>query len=213
MDSVVYFLDIFGTVVFAVTGALRAVRYRFDFFGVVVLACVVGVGGGLLRDAAIGATPAAALKDEVYLLACVATGIAVFFASRWIDERWNLVQFLDAIGLGVFTALGANKAAVFDLPAAGVVLSGVVTAIGGGMIRDVLTLTVPAVLKSDFYATASLIGGILYCVLRHFEVEFIPAFFGVMLTVTGIRLLAIHLKIQLPAARFYHGGRDGGASK
>lgn len=202
LDQVIYALDLFGTVIFAVTGALRAIRYRFDFFGVVVLACVVGVGGGLMRDAAIGATPAAALVDGAYLLVCVATGVVLFFAAPLLAARWNLIQICDAVGLGVFTILGANKGAAYGLSDVGIVIAGVVTAIGGGIVRDVLTLTVPAVLKSDFYATASLIGGVLYCVLHHWGVSFAWAFFPVMFAVTGIRLAAIHWKVQLPVAKF-----------
>lgn len=152
METVIYALDLFGTVIFAITGALRAIRYHFDFFGVVVLACVVGVGGGMLRDAVIGATPAVALVDKWYLLACIFSGITIFFAAPLVAERWNLVQILDAIGLGVFTVIGANKGALHQLSDVGIVLTGVVTAIGGGVIRDLLTLTIPAVLKSDFYA-------------------------------------------------------------
>jgi len=202
MHSVIYALDILGTIIFAVTGAVRAIRYRFDFFGIVVLACVVGVGGGIMRDAAIGATPAIALMDKNYLLACVLTGIVIFFSAPLLAAHWNIIQILDAFGLGVFTIIGAHKGDAYGLSTAGVVLSGVVTAIGGGIIRDVLTLTIPAVLKSDFYATASRIGGILYCVLRYYEVPFATAFFPVMITVTGFRQAAIHWDVQLPQARF-----------
>lgn len=201
MESLLIFiLDLFGTAVFAVTGAVKGVRHKLDIFGVTVLACCVGVGGGMVRDCIIGAAPVAALRNEQYILICIATGIAVFYTAKYWMRFRNIIQFGDAVGLGVFTALGAQKGFACDLSFTGIVLCGVFTAIGGGIIRDVLVGTVPAVLKSDFYATASLIGGILFCLLLPLKLPFFPMFLIIAGTVTGIRLLAIHFRIQLPAA-------------
>lgn len=201
MESLLIFiLDLFGTAVFAVTGAVKGVRHKLDIFGVTVLACCVGVGGGMVRDCIIGAAPVAALRNEQYILICIATGIAVFYTAKYWMRYRDIIQFGDAVGLGVFTALGAQKGFVCDLSFTGIVLCGVFTAIGGGIIRDVLVGTVPAVLKSDFYATASLIGGILFCLLLPLKLPFFPMFLIIAGTVTGIRLLAIHFRIQLPAA-------------
>ncbi len=201
MESLLIFiLDLFGTAVFAVTGAVKGVRHKLDIFGVTVLACCVGVGGGMVRDCIIGAAPVAALRNEQYILICIATGIAVFYTAKYWMRFRNIIQFGDAVGLGVFTALGAQKGFACELSFTGIVLCGVFTAIGGGIIRDVLVGTVPAVLKSDFYATASLIGGILFCLLLPLKLPFFPMFLIIAGTVTGIRLLAIHFRIQLPAA-------------
>lgn len=201
MESLLIFiLDLFGTAVFAVTGAVKGVRHKLDIFGVTVLACCVGVGGGMVRDCIIGAVPVAALRNEQYILICIATGIAVFYTAKYWMRFRNIIQFGDAVGLGVFTALGAQKGFACNLSFTGIVLCGVFTAIGGGIIRDVLVGTVPAVLKSDFYATASLIGGILFCLLLPLKLPFFPMFLIIAGTVTGIRLLAIHFRIQLPAA-------------
>ncbi|MGN0872108.1 MAG: trimeric intracellular cation channel family protein [Victivallales bacterium] len=201
MESLLIFiLDLFGTAVFAVTGAVKGVRHKLDIFGVTVLACCVGVGGGMVRDCIIGAAPVAALRNEQYILICIATGIAVFYTAKYWMRFRNIIQFGDAVGLGVFTALGAQKGFACNLSFTGIVLCGVFTAIGGGIIRDVLVGTVPAVLKSDFYATASLIGGILFCLLLPLKPPFFPMFLIIAGTVTGIRLLAIHFRIQLPAA-------------
>lgn len=201
MESLLIFiLDLFGTAVFAVTGAVKGVRHKLDIFGVTVLACCVGVGGGMVRDCIIGAVPVAALRNEQYILICIATGIAVFYTAKYWMRFRNIIQFGDAVGLGVFTALGAQKGFACNLSFTGIVLCGVFTAIGGGIIRDVLVGTVPAVLKSDFYATASLIGGILFCLLLPLKPPFFPMFLIIAGTVTGIRLLAIHFRIQLPAA-------------
>jgi uncharacterized membrane protein YeiH len=110
------------------------------------------------------------------------------------------VKICDAVGLGVFTVLGAAKGFAYDLGFVGIVLCGVSTAIGGGMIRDVLTNRVPVVLKSDFYATAALLGGIVYYLIIPLKMPFLAEFFIVAGLVTTIRLLAIHFKIRLPAA-------------
>lgn len=197
---IILILDLFGTAVFAVTGAVQGIRHQLDVFGVTVLACCVGVGGGMVRDCIIGSVPVAALQHQYYILICIAVGLIAFATARyWIRQR-NIIKIFDAVGLGVFTALGAEKGEVFGLSFTGIVLCGVFTAIGGGMIRDVLTGKIPVVLKSDFYATAALIGGVVYYFFIGMDVPFFVRFLAVALLVTSIRMLAIHFHIQLPAA-------------
>ena len=101
-------LDIFGTFVFAVSGAFRAVKYELDILGVLVLSVATGVGGGIVRDVMLGATPPAALQNELYLLVCVLGGLIVFIGARGIAQRWDWVRGADAIGLGVFAAPSGN---------------------------------------------------------------------------------------------------------
>ncbi|MBO5765533.1 MAG: trimeric intracellular cation channel family protein [Lentisphaeria bacterium] len=197
---IILLLDLFGTAVFAVTGAVQGVRRNLDIFGVTVLACCVGVGGGMIRDCITGTLPAAALCNQHYIIICIATGLITFASARyWIRKR-NIIKICDAIGLGVFAALGAEKGAACGLNLTGVVLCGVFTAIGGGMIRDVLTVKIPVVLKSDFYATAALIGAVIYYILVKFDISFFLRFSAVALLVTTIRMLAIIYKLRLPAA-------------
>ncbi len=196
-----YALDLIGTVVFAVTGAVRGVKLHLDLLGVVVFACTVGVGGGMMRDTIIGAVPVAVLQNETYLIACIATGLLVFFYARFFQAEHRLIMYLDAVGLGVFTALGAAKGAAYGLDFIGIVLTSVFTSVGGGVIRDVMARQIPVVLTSDFYATASLIGGCLYCVLGELNLPLFWLFVPVMLTVTGIRIAAILLKVRLPVAK------------
>lgn len=155
----IYVLDIFGTFVFAVSGAFKAARHELDILGVLVLAIATGVGGGVIRDITLGCTPPAAFLDEIYLLACVAGGLVVFVAARKIAPRWDCVMLADAVGLSVFAAIGAAKAQMFDLGAIGIIMMAAITATGGGLIRDVLVREIPAVLRADFYATAALLGG------------------------------------------------------
>ena len=204
MDTASYVilaLDLFGTMVFAVTGAVKAIEKRLDLLGVLVLACAVGAGGGMVRDCLIGAVPVAALTHEIYLLICILSGIAVFFFYRKISETQNIIRYADAVGLGVFTAIGAAKALEYNLDFTGVVLSGVLTAIGGGVIRDIMVCSVPTVLKSDFYATAALFGGILYLILVRFDFSVFTIFLCVTCFVTTLRLLAYRYKVQLPRSR------------
>lgn len=198
--TIILLLDLFGTAVFAATGAVKGVRCKLDVFGVTVLACCVGVGGGMIRDSILGATPAAALQHWTYLCVCIGIGLVIFLSARYWMHLRNLIQICDAVGLGVFTAIGAAKGIQYNVSFIGVILCGVFTAIGGGMIRDVLAGEIPVVLRSDFYATASLIGGIIYYALQIAGVNWFINFVITSLLVILIRLLAIRYHVQLPQA-------------
>ena len=143
-----------------------------------------------------------ALKNEYYLLLCIMSGILIFATAKYWMRLRNIIQIGDAFGLGVFTFLGAQKAFEAGLGCTGIILSGVVTAIGGGIIRDVLAGTVPVVLKSDFYATASMLGGALFCIMVKNDLPPACLFPTVAGVVIALRLLALHYKIQLPAAGY-----------
>ncbi|NNE71248.1 MAG: trimeric intracellular cation channel family protein [Rhodothermales bacterium] len=158
----IYLLDLIGTLVFAVSGALQANRHQLDFLGFMVLAVSTGVGGGVIRDMMLGATPPAVFQDELYLIVCVVGGVLVFRAAPPIARRWNRVMVADAIGLGVFAAIGAAKGHAFGLGPIGVMFMAALTATGGGVVRDLLVREVPAIIKGGFYATAALIGGLVY---------------------------------------------------
>ncbi len=202
-DAIILGLDLFGTAIFAITGALRGFRSRLDFLGVIVLACAVGVGGGIIRDATIGATPVAAFQDSRYLIICAVMGAITFYVAPRLGDRWNVIPVLDAVGLGVFTAIGCEKA--YNIPecrGVAIVLCGVITAVGGGVIRDVLAMRVPAVLRSDFYATAAVIGGLIFVGLTRLcpGVDFYGRFAIVSTLVLLIRLIAMKFKFRLPEA-------------
>lgn len=201
-DQVIHIFDLFGTAVFAVTGALCGVHNRLDLLGVVVFGCTVGVGGGILRDAIIGDVPVAALQDKSYLLICIAAALLVFFIARYLSNLKKIIAVCDAVGLGVFTAIGAAKGAAFELNTIGIILCGVLTAVGGGILRDVMSKSIPVVLTSDFYATASLLGGGVFCLLSRFsELSAFTIFLIVFAFVTSIRLAAMYFKLHLPIAQ------------
>ena len=146
MDLILVILDLVGTFVFALSGALVGVRHRLDLFGVLVLSFVAANGGGVMRDTMIGATPPAALQDWRYVAISIAAGLLTFWRAGAI-ERWrNPVQSLDAVGLGVFAVAGALKAQGFGLVPVGAMLLGMLTGIGGGLLRDLLVAQVPTVL-------------------------------------------------------------------
>lgn len=201
-SQVIHSFDLFGTAVFAVTGALCGVHHRLDLLGVVVFGCTVGVGGGILRDTIIGAVPVAALKDISYLVICIASALTVFWLARYLSNLHRIIAFCDAVGLGVFTAIGAAKGYAYELNTIGVILCGVLTAVGGGILRDVMSKSIPVVLTSDFYATASLLGGGLFCLLKKFtDLGEFTLFIIVFAFVASIRIAAMHYKLQLPVAR------------
>jgi len=199
-NNIVLILDLFGTAIFAATGAIKGVRKRLDIFGVTVLACCVGVGGGITRDAILGAVPAAALQHWTYLGVCIAVALIAFFTAHFWMRLRNIIQLCDAVGLGVFTAIGCSKGLSYEVSFIGVLLCGVITAIGGGMIRDVLVREVPVVLRSDFYATASLLGGFVYFCLTLVNTPWFLNFAITSAFVFSLRFLAIHYKFRLPEA-------------
>ncbi len=203
-STIILLLDLFGTAVFAATGAVKGVRCRLDIFGVTVLACCVGVGGGIIRDTIIGATPAAAFQHWTYLCVCISIGLVIFVTAKYWMHLRNLIQIGDAIGLGVFTAIGAGKGIMYEVSFIGVILCGVFTAVGGGMIRDVLVREIPVVLRSDFYATASLLGGVLYYFMHLAGLNWFADFLLTAGAVIFIRMLAIQYRLRLPQP---HAGR------
>jgi uncharacterized membrane protein YeiH len=164
--TVLVVLDLVGIFVFAITGALVAVRKELDVFAVLVLAGVTGLGGGFVRDVLIGAVPPAALADWRYLLVPVAAGLVTFFFHPALGRAERVVNVLDAAGLALFCVTGALKASAFGLGPVPAALMGMVTGIGGGMVRDVLTGRVPLVFRGELYATPALVGAFI-AVLGH----------------------------------------------
>ena len=151
-------LDLVGIFVFALSGGLVAVRKELDIFGVLVLAGITGLGGGFLRDLLIGAVPPASLADWRYLLVPVAAGLVTFWFHPALGRRERLVTVFDAAGLGLFCVTGALKALSFGLGPVPSALMGMLTGIGGGILRDLLAGRVPVVLRGELYATPALVG-------------------------------------------------------
>lgn len=158
MPATLVILDLVGIFVFALTGALVGVRKDLDIFGVLVLAGTTGLGGGFLRDVLIDATPPAALADWRYLIVPVVAGCLTFAYHPALARRERSITVLDACGLAVFCVAGAIKALDYGLGPVPATLMGMVTGIGGGMLRDVLAGRVPVVFRGELYATPALCG-------------------------------------------------------
>jgi uncharacterized membrane protein YeiH len=159
--TVLVVLDLVGIFVFAITGALVGVRKELDVFAVLVLAGTAGLGGGFLRDVLIGATPPATLADWRYLLVPAVAGLVTFFFHPSLGRKERVINVLDAAGLALFCVTGALKALAFGLGPVPAALMGMLTGIGGGMLRDVLTGRVPLVFRGELYATPALVGALI----------------------------------------------------
>ncbi|MGJ3509241.1 trimeric intracellular cation channel family protein [Enemella sp. A6] len=198
---VVLILDLLGVFAFALSGALVGVRKEFDIFGVLVLAGATGLGGGILRDVMIGAVPPAALSDWWYLLVPIIAGLITFVFHRIVDRLEPWVLFFDALGLGLFCAVGTIKALGHDLALLPAVLMGVVTAAGGGMVRDLLAHRVPIVFRGELYAIPALAGAVVTGVGVQTGLDtFASAALGLMVAITW-RLLALRRGWTAPVAR------------
>lgn len=197
----IHALDLIGTFAFAISGAFRAVKYELDVLGVMVLAVATGVGGGMIRDLLLGHAPPAALQNEVYLLICVCGALVVFLAAPKIAVRWDFVMLADAVGLGVFTAIGAAQAESSGAGIFTVMIMAGLTACGGGVIRDLLVREIPAILTSDFYATASLIGGASFLVLRPLGWTSDARLAVALMVTLCLRLIAMRYGISLPRVK------------
>lgn len=194
-------LDLAGIFVFAISGGLVAVRKELDLFGVVVLAGATGLGGGFLRDVLIGATPPAALADWRYLLVPVAAGLLTFFFHPAVGRAERQVAVFDAFGLSLFCVTGAIKADGYGLGLLPAALMGMVTGIGGGMVRDLLTDRVPVVFRGELYATPALAGALIAVVAARQELPVVVSAVlggGVCLV---WRLLAMRRNWQAPRPR------------
>lgn len=198
----IYVLDLFGTMAFAVTGAFKAIEHKSDIVGIIILATITGVAGGTIRDIVLGKFPPNSLLDPSYVAITVATGIVIFFLYSHLKKHWNVFLKFDAIGLGVFTIIGATFAYnIFGLNYLAMVLAGMLTAIGGGILRDVFVNEVPIVFVKELYASASFVGASIFFGLLAVGAEFYVATIAGIVITTGLRLVAMKYNWNLPKVR------------
>lgn len=196
--SFIYALDLIGTFVFAVSGTLTANKQKFDVFGVFVIALVTAVGGGTLRDILIGSQPVGWMRDLNYLIviSCGCIGGIIFKSS--IQHLRRTMFLFDTIGIGLFTILGLQKTLDLNISPVIAVLMGSVSAVFGGVIRDVLCNEVPLIFRKEIYATACIFGACLFLLLEHFAV---PENVNMLITIFAIiilRTLAVRYHWSLP---------------
>lgn len=199
--SLLYFLDLTGTIAFAASGAWIAVKKEMDLFGVVVLGMVTAIGGGTIRDLLLGDLPPFCLQNEIYLWLPIATALLVFSLHRYLPKLMQPLLYLDAIGLGTFVVIGTSKALLFETGPIGAVLMGILTGTAGGVIRDVLANEVPLILRKEIYASACMFGGILLVVLHHLQAPQQITLLAAAGSVILIRILAVHFNWSLPKAQ------------
>ena len=197
----IYFLDLFGTVAFAITGAFKAIEKKFDIIGILVLATITGVAGGTIRDVILGRVPNSIL-DPTYVIVTIASGLVIFLLYSRLKKHWNLFLKFDAIGLGVFTIIGATFAYnIFGLNFLAILLAGVLTAAGGGILRDIFVNQVPIVFVKEFYLSASFIGIVVFSVILYFTNELYYATIAGIALTSSLRLIAMKYNWNLPKVK------------
>lgn len=197
--NLIQFLDLFGTMAFAVTGALKAIEHKLDIFGVIVLSAITGLAGGVIRDIMLGRIPPTGISELSYVTVAIATAFVVFFLYPMIKRQTRIFLLFDAVGLGVFTIIGATI--VFNIYGFNVLLmvfGGMITAIGGGIIRDTLVNETPIVFRKELYASISFVGVVLYLLLLHLGINLEVSSVLCILFITGLRILALRFKWNLP---------------
>jgi uncharacterized membrane protein YeiH len=199
--SLIYLLDLCAVAVCAITATLEAHRRELDMFGVAVIAVIAGIGGGTVRDILLGRLPVYWVHDPVYVVVGIAAAICTFYLGRKVALPKNFFLLPDAIGLALFTVIGTSIAMSLQVHWFIAALMGVITGVFGGVIRDILCNEVPLIFRTDIYATASLIGALLFIALDNLGMAHNAAMIFAMIVTVLIRLAAIRWHIHLPRLR------------
>lgn len=195
-NEVLNIIDLIGTLVFAISGAMAASSKKLDLFGAAFIAFVTAVGGGTIRDLLLGATPVGWMRDTTYIY-IILCGVGITFLFKaWVRKLRKTLFLFDTIGIGVFTILGLSKALILEVPAVIAVMMGMFSAVLGGVIRDILINEIPLIFRKEIYAMACVAGGTLFVLLR----DIVPFEWNVTLTIStiiAIRIVVIKFKIGL----------------
>ena len=195
-------MDLFGTMAFAVTGAFKAIEHKTDLAGVIILSTITGVAGGVIRDSIFGIYPPSAVTNPSYVIVTVSSGIVIFLLYPSLRRHWGLFLKFDAIGLGVFSIIGATVAyEIFGLNFLIVTFAGILTAVGGGILRDLFVNEIPLVFVKEFYASASFLGIVIFFVSLMVGISLNITTIVSMLAVISIRFIAMRFNWKLPKAR------------
>lgn len=196
--STTYAIEILGTISFAISGSFAAMQRRLDPFGVLIIAFVTSIGGGTVRDLLLGDTPVAWMRDVNYCLLILVTSLLTIFFKTQI-KKFKVTLFLfDSLGLGLFTLVGVQKGIVFGLSPGICVALGTITGCFGGVIRDTLLNTIPLIFRKEIYATACILGGILYFALLYFNLKADVAKIIVIAFIFSLRIVVVRYKLALP---------------
>ncbi|MEJ5992900.1 trimeric intracellular cation channel family protein [Pedobacter sp. Du54] len=193
-----YAIETLGTIAFAISGSFAAMQRRLDPFGVLIIAFVTSIGGGTVRDLLLGDTPVAWMRDVNYCLLILVTSLLTIFFKSYI-KKFKVTLFLfDSLGLGLFTLVGVQKGIIFGLSPGICVALGTITGCFGGIIRDTLLNTIPLIFRREIYATACILGGVLYFALVRFNLEADVAKVIVISFIFTLRIVVVRYKLALP---------------
>ena len=187
---------------FAVTGAFKAIEHKADIVGIIILATITGVAGGTIRDVILGKDLPNSLIDPSYVIITVVSAIVIFLLHSKMKKHWNIFLKFDAIGLGVFTVIGATFAyTMFGMNFLVIVLSGMLTAIGGGILRDVFVSQTPIVFVKELYASASFLGAAVFYLVILLTNDVYAGTISGLLLATGLRMVAMKYNWNLPKVK------------
>ena len=192
-------IDIFGTISFAVSGVFAAMQKKLDLFGILVIAFVTSVGGGTLRDILLGDLPVSWMRDLFYPLLILVTAIATILFRKIVRNFQATLLVFDSLGLGFFTVFGLQKAIAFDLHPGICVALGTMTGCFGGVIRDISLGSIPLIFQKEIYASASILGGIIYFLLLFIPLPETFVELIVIAVIFVVRILAVQFKLSLPS--------------
>jgi uncharacterized membrane protein YeiH len=191
-------LDLIGTLAFAISGALVSIDKKMDLFGVFIITFVTALGGGTLRDVMIGRTPVGWMLNIDYIYVII-TGFIVTLLFKQLIEKFKIYLFIfDTIGLGVFTLIGLEKGINIGLHPIICIALGTMTACFGGVIRDILCAEIPVIFKKEIYATICILGGIVFFILRKFNLNSDVLYLTTSLVIISVRVMAVRFKWYLP---------------
>lgn len=194
-----YLIDILGTIAFAISGVLIAINKKMDLFGILIIAFVTAVGGGTLRDILIGQTPVSWMQDITYTYVIIGASILAILFRNYINYLRTSLFFFDTIGIGLYTLVGIEKGVSAELHPVICIALGTMTASFGGVLRDILCNEIPVIFRKEIYATACILGGVTYFLLKTFPIDGNLVFVISGMVVIVVRLLAVKFKIGLPS--------------
>ncbi len=198
--SVSYLIELLGIIVFTISGAFSAMQKRFDAFGVLIIGFVTALGGGTIRDVLIGYTPVSWMRTAHLPLIILITGVLTIFFKQYIKNLKNTFVIFDALGLGLFTMIGIQRGVAEGLNPEICIILGTITGSFGGVVRDILLNNVPQIFRKEIYATACIVGGIVYFLLIGTFDKNIARLVTISL-ICGIRLVAVRYNLSMP--KFY----------
>lgn len=204
-------VDIIGTVAFAVSGVLVGIRNRLDLFGIYVLAMATASGGGIIRDIVIGREVPAFFVQWRYFAAITVTMIVTCLLYTMVNRVMSFIVLADAIGLGVFTITATYKAMEYGLPLLGIVFAGVITGVGGGILRDIMVNEIPLIFRSEIYAIPSIIGSLLFYFMDG-RISLSINIYMCVGVVFAIRMISVRLRLHLPVISRNDTGKPTGGN-